>query len=222
MKKIISVFALLAIFSCGGSQSSANGALSKAAVNLTKKVLASNVIMTAEASTIDPDVDTEMKVLASNVVVDNTNVNVTSDNVQAALAEIQPTLAETIVGTWTIQSTGMTDVWHGASPENLPNATPDLATIEFKSDGTLVLSNVDPDSNTPFLEYTEEIDLIKTEKVTSYIVPNDMVVILRYHGFKQDLQFMGHDFPLVLARSDQNTMILTMSGYPLIFTRVVE
>lgn len=81
-------------------------------------VLASNVVLVD-----DWTVDTETKVLARNVVLDNSLTSLIGTNLQSAMEEIAPVVSDILPGSWDTKVFG-------------DMRTGDLGSIVFNSDGT--------------------------------------------------------------------------------------
>ena len=158
-KRLIGVSVLLlALIGCSSSPSSTSGGGSPSAVNLTKKILASNVIL-GEAQAQE-GVDTTTKVLASNVVLNSQALSIPSTDVQAAFQEITPDLSTSIVGTWKIKDVGRTG-------NTSPDFIDDVGTITFKDDGTFVLTPV-ADAINKSLTLYYLLDYINRYSITAY------------------------------------------------------
>jgi len=128
-KRYITLFVIsLFVWSCTPSikyNSGDNSGPPTGNVNTTLKVLASNVLLGSANATTGSDVDTETVILAANVFYDsiqsgNEATSLTSGNVQSALDEGFVNVHNSIVGTWNVCNIG-----HMKTGQ-----------VEFKSDGT--------------------------------------------------------------------------------------
>ncbi len=171
-KRLISMGGLLlALIGCSSSPSNTSGGGSPSTVNLTKKILASNVILGEVQA--QEGVDRTTKVLASNVVLNSQTLRIPSTDVQTAFQEITPDLSTSIVGTWNIKDIGR-------NANSSPDFTDDIGTITFKGDGTFVITPVADAANKSLTLYYF-LDYMNRHAVTSYNyrVIDNMVIALR-------------------------------------------
>ena len=129
------------ITSCGGGgDSGSNNPIS------SKRILASNVVFGASGSSkrasdgmskAEATVDTETRVLAANVVLDNVDIDLSADNVQEAFEEGVPDLNASIVGRWRITSFN-----EGGVSSTGTSATGDCGHVTFNQDGSVDISDI--------------------------------------------------------------------------------
>ena len=137
MKKIISLWCLIGLMSCSGATGPGVASpqdavppdvVSQPTLNKTLRVLSLNIIFgTAQAAekSVGKGIDTTTQVLASNVVLDNTQLGLQATNLQDAMAEIMPFIKpiDHIVGNWIISDDGT-----------------NVGTIQFNADKTFSCS----------------------------------------------------------------------------------
>lgn len=114
---ILSLLGLIGFSSCGDSNQTSenkkylaknivlnnNSALANSTQKNSGGILALNIVPNSYAQS--DNIDTETKLLAENVIFENTSSSqIESDNVQDALEEISLKLADVMVGTWDIQN----------------------------------------------------------------------------------------------------------------------
>lgn len=201
---------LLTLISCNSSSTVSGDNSSLTTVNLTKKILASNVIL-AEVQA-EEGVDRTTKVLASNVVLNSQGLGIPSTDVQGAFQAITPDVATFIVGTWAI-----TDV--GRTLNSSPDFTDELGTITFKSDGTFSI-NLVSDAKQKTLSLLYLIDYIKTHTPTSstYRVIDNMALMLRVTSSDTPPSNI-YNLGLSIVRTTSNKIQLTANSGIVILTR---
>ncbi len=186
------------------------------------KFLAANVAMTsAQAAEMEAEgatVDTNTVVLASNVVLDNTETDLTSDNVQSAFAETFASLSDSLIGTWTVRQ-----ISNSGFSETVPDFYTDVGTITFNADNTFSVVSVSPETHASLntiLECAADYENI----VMDYQTTNNTIVSLRYYGNSItnggviDGGIQAH----VVTRLRTNEISLLYLGEPEIWTKVVS